>query len=131
MTDVTNETKAPLTKEEKIAKIEAQIVKLKQRIEDIINGVVRVKASKVVVLPNVGDVVDFTYGRTTPTTSARELTGIVIGVKPATEVDGKRTPALVRVQVGDGFDSEILTIYPAQIKEPGESTAGENEEIDA
>lgn len=131
MTDVTNETKAPLTKEEKIAKIEAQIVKLKQRIEDIINGVVRVKASKVVVLPNVGDVVDFTYGRTTPTTSARELTGIVIGVKPAAEADGKRTPALVRVQVGDGFDAEILTIYPAQIKEPGESTAGENEEIDA
>ena len=111
--------KKVLTKEERIASLEAQIAKLQQRLDDVRNDRVVAKAKKVVPLPVEGDVVAFTYGRTTPTSTARELIGTVIGVKPKVEPgeDGKGgTPALVRVTVGSGFDIEVLTIYPAQIK---------------
>lgn len=111
--------KKVLTKEERIASLEAQIAKLQQRLDDVRNDRVVAKAKKVVALPEIGDVVAFTYGRTTPTSTARELIGTVIGVKAKVEPgeDGKGgTPALVRVTVGSGFDIEVLTIYPAQIK---------------
>ena len=111
--------KKVLTKEERIASLETQIAKLQQRLDDVRNDRVVAKAKKVVALPEEGDVVSFTYGRTTPTSTARELVGTVIGVKAKIEAgeDGKGgTPALVRVTVGSGFDIEVLTIYPAQIK---------------
>lgn len=108
--------KRVLTKEERIAQYDKQIAQLQRRREDCINDVVRTKAAKVTTLPNVGDVVEFTYGRTTPTTNARELVGTVLGARPTGEYEGKKTPALVRVQVGSGFDVEILTIYPSSIK---------------
>ncbi len=111
--------KKVLTKEERIANITAQIERLLAKKDDIINDRVTAKVKKVVPLPEIGDVVAFTYGRTTPTSTARELVGTVIGVKAKVEPgeDGKGgTPALVRVTVGSGFDIEVLTIYPAQIK---------------
>lgn len=108
--------KPVLTKDQKIANINAQIAKLQQRLSDVINDVVRAPAAKVIALPEVGAVVEFTYGRTTPTTTARELIGTVVAVKAASEVDGKKLPALVRVSVGEGFDAELLTIYPSVIK---------------
>lgn len=111
--------KKVFTKEERIASLEAQIAKLTQRLDDVRNDRIVAKAKKVVALPEIGDVVAFTYGRTTPTSTARELVGTVIGVKAKVEPgeDGKGgTPALVRVTVGSGFDIEVLTIYPAQIK---------------
>lgn len=111
--------KPVLTKEQKIANITAQIERLLQKKDDLINDRVTVAAKKVVALPEVGDVVTFTYGRTTPTSTARELVGTVIGVRAKVEAgeDGKGgAPALVRVTVGSGFDIEVLTIYPAQIK---------------
>ena len=111
--------KPVLTKEQKIANITAQIERLLQKKDDLINGRVTVAAKKVVVLPEVGDVVAFTYGRTTPTSTARELIGTVSGVRAKVEAgeDGKGgSPALVRVTVGEGFDIEVLTIYPTQIK---------------
>lgn len=116
---VTTAAKPVLTKEQKIANITAQIERLLQKKEDLINDRVTVAAKKVVALPEVGDVVTFTYGRTTPTSTARELVGTVIGVRAKIEAgeDGKGgAPALVRVTVGSGFDIEVLTIYPAQIK---------------
>jgi hypothetical protein len=118
--------KKVLTKEERIASLEAQIAKLTQRLDDVRNDRVVAKAKKVVALPEIGDVVAFTYGRTTPTSTARELVGTVIGVKAKVEPgeDGKGgTPALVRVTVGSGFDIEVLTIYPAQIKPETEAPA--------
>ncbi len=123
--------KKVLTKEERIASLEAQITKLTQRLDDVRNDRVTASAKKVVPLPVEGDVVAFTYGRTTPTSQARELIGTVTGVKPKVEAgpDGKGgTPALVRVSVGSGFDIEVLTIYPAQIKpEPEVATSSDAE----
>ena len=104
-----------LTKEEKLAKIDTQIAALQQKRYNVENDIVTTKAAKVVVLPVTRDVVAFSYGRKTPTSSPRELLGIVMGVKPASEVDGKRTPAMIKVAVGVGFDAEVLTIYPAQV----------------
>ncbi len=123
-TGATETTAAPvakpvLTKEQKIANITAQIERLLQKKDDLINDRITVAAKKVVALPEVGDVVSFTYGRTTPTSTARELVGTVSGVRAKVEAgeDGKGgAPALVRVTVGEGFDLEVLTIYPAQIK---------------
>lgn len=104
-----------VTKEEKLAKIDAQIVVLNQKRYNVENDIVTAKAAKVVVLPVTGDAVAFSYGRKTPTSQPRELIGTVMGVKPASEVDGKRTPAMIKVTVGEGFDAEVLTIYPAQV----------------
>ena len=109
-----------LTKEEKLAVIDKQIANLQQRRYNVANDIVVTKAAgKVVVLPNVGDIVWFVHGRNTPTTQARTLQGQVLGIKPAAEgneAEGvKRTPALVRVLVGDGIDAETLTIYPSVI----------------
>lgn len=121
--------KKVLTKEEKIAAIEKQIAHLTQKLDDVRNDRVTTKAKKVVALPEVGAIVAFTYGRTTPTSQARELVGVVKGVKPKVEAgaDGKGgTPALVRVTVGSGFDIEVLTIYPAQIKPETEAPALED-----
>lgn len=115
MTFATEANKTAPTKAERIAAIEAQIIKLQQRIDDIVNDVVRTPAKKVVVLPNVGDVVKFTHGRKTGGTEPRTVEGTVTGVKPSTKVGDKTTPALIKVQIGDGFDASFVTIYPAQI----------------
>ena len=107
---------APLTKEQKLAKIDEQIAKLQARREDIVNDVVRVKAVKEVVLPDAGDTVTFMFGRKTATTQPTEKIGTVIGVKTATKMDdGKTSPAQVKVSFGAGFDAEVAVIYPAQI----------------
>lgn len=110
---------APLTKEQRIAKIDEQIAKLQARRQDIIDGVVRQPAAKVEKpLPGVGATVTFTFGRNKGNRSPIDLTGEVLGVKPAGQTsDGKRTPAQIKVQVGTGFDSNVYVIYPAQIKE--------------
>ena len=108
--------KAAPTKAERIAAIDAKITKLQEQRYNIENDIVSApKAAKVVVLPAVGDTVTFTYGRRTPTTEPVQRVGVVIAVKPKTEVDGKSRPAQVKVQSGEGFDAELITIYPAQI----------------
>lgn len=104
------------TKEEKIASLKAQIAKLEVRLYNVENDIVApVKAPKVVVLPEVGSYIEFMYGRTTATTEPVQRTGLVVAVKAATEVDGKTKPALVKVQIGEGFDAELVTIYLGQI----------------
>jgi len=133
--EATNEaaTAAPLTKEQKIAKIEAQIAKLQQRITDLVNGVVRaVAAKKEVPLPNVGDVIEFTYGRKTATSNPLEKIGTVVAIKPSVliELEGgatKRSPAQLKVQCGDGFDAEFVVIYPAQVKQADGSSQNEEQ----
>ena len=114
---------ATLTAEqnERIAKLRDQIAKIEARIQQIIEGKPAKAAKKERPLPNVGDVVTFLFGRTTPTTSPKEVTGTVIAVKPSEQVDGKTRPALVRVQFGEGFDAQVATILPAAIR----STSGE------
>jgi hypothetical protein len=106
----------PLTKEQKLAKIDEQIAKLQAKRSDIENDVVRVKAAKEVVVPVVGDTVTFMFGRKTATTAPSEKIGTVIGVKAAsTLANGKTAPAQVKVQFGEGFDAETAVIYPAQV----------------
>jgi hypothetical protein len=108
--------KVVLTKEQKIAKVDEQIAKLQARREDIINDVVRAPAAKKeVALPEVGATVTFFHGRKTANTEPVEKLGTVVAIKPAGEVDGKRTPAQIKVAFGEGFDLETAVIYPAQI----------------
>lgn len=117
MTAATKKKFSEFTKDEKIAHVKAQIAGLTQKLDDIINDVVRAVAKKAVVLPEVGAEVLFTRGRTTATTSPTETVGVVLAVKPAaTTESGKALPAQIKVQVGTGFDAEFVVIYPAQIK---------------
>jgi len=118
---------APLTKEQVLAKIDAQITKLQARRFNVENDIAVPKGTaKVVVLPAIGDEVIFSHGRKTATTAPTLLMGVVVALKQAgPSVDGKRgSPAQVKVQVGDGFDAEFFVIYPAQI----EGNAPEQEE---
>ena len=117
---VTTQAAAPapkpeLTKEERIAKLRAEIAKLEKKIYNIENDIVEVKAKKEVVLPEVGAAVTFSYGRRTATTEPAQKSGVVVAVKPKSEKDGKTLPAQIKVHVGEGFDADFVVIYPAQI----------------
>lgn len=115
MTNATNAV--TLTKEEKLARIDEQIAKLQQRRYNIENDiVVPAKQPKVVALPEVGATIDFKFGRTTATSAPVVRSGVVLAVKPSADLgEGKKSPAQVKVQCGEGFDAELLVIYPAQI----------------
>ena len=109
-------TKPVLTKEERVAKLRAEIAKLEKKIYNIENDIVEVKAKKEVVLPEVGAEVIFNYGRRTATTEPVQKVGKVVAIKPSSvAAHGKTLPAQVKVQFGEGFDIEFATIYPAQI----------------
>jgi hypothetical protein len=43
------------------------------------------------------------------------VTGTVLAVRPAVTDGESRSPALVRVQFGEGFDLQVASIFPAQI----------------
>lgn len=117
--------KAPLTKEEKIAKIEADIKKLQERLYNLVNDIVpQARVKPVVALPEVGAAVLFSYGRKTLTTSPVLREGVVIAVKPAQPgANGKTSPAMVKVQCGEGFDAELVTIYAGSIVPAGTTQA--------
>lgn len=117
---MTNATPAvTLTKEEKLVAIDAQIAKLHQRRHNIENDIVVVKTPKAVVLPELGALVAFSYGRKTATTSPVAKQGTVVAIKPSIELEGgKRAPAQIKVQIGEGFDTEFVVIYPAQLVTP-------------
>lgn len=116
-------TKPVLAKEERITKLRAEIAKLEKKIYDmekkiynIENDIVEVKAKKEVVMPEVGAEVLFNYGRRTATTEPVQKVGKVVAIKPAAAAaNGKTLPAQIKVQFGEGFNSEFATIYPAQI----------------
>lgn len=125
MTDAINTTteatqaaaKPVLTKAEKLAQLDQRIARLQQQRYNVENDIVAApKVAKAVVLPGVGASILFYYGRTTATTSPELKAGTVVAVKPVSEVNGKKTPAQVKVQVGEGFDAQFVTIYPAQIE---------------
>jgi hypothetical protein len=105
---------AALTKEERIAKIDAQIVKLQAKRQSVIDGrPAKTKAS--VALPSIGDEISFNYGRGVTVT---QLSGTVLGVK---NEPGK--PVVIRAQVGEGFDAEIVSLFPSQIIVPAVAAA--------
>ena len=120
MTDT--QAKAPavvLTKEEKLAKIAANIAALQRKYDDVLNDRVTVKVAKIVYLPAIGDKVLATVGRTTPTTQAKVVLGTVIGVKhPEIGEDGKPKGAVqVRVRIYEGeFEEQAITVYPGTLQ---------------
>ena len=115
-TTATANTKPVLTKDEKIAKVKADMARLEIKLFNLINDIAEpARVKKEVVLPAVGAVVSFVYGRKTATTEPKTITGTVVAVKPAAEVDGKKTPAQVKVAYGEGFDASFAVVYPAQL----------------
>lgn len=70
----------------------------------------------------VGTSVSFRFGRTTSTSKARILDGVVKARKD--DSDGK--PEAYKVAVGTGFDEELFTVQPGSILLAGES-AEDNE----
>ena len=119
-TNATTSAKPVLTKEEKISRIEKEIARLTTKLFNVVNDIVEVKTAKQVALPEVGADVLFNYGRKTATTDPVQKIGRVVAVKPAgVTADGKKTPAQIKVSVGEGFDQEFLVIYPAQIADAG------------
>ena len=73
----------------------------------------------------VGTSVSFRFGRTTSTSKARILDGVVKARKDGE--DGK--PEAYKVAVGTGFDEELFTVQPGAILMESEST--EDNEDDA
>ena len=73
----------------------------------------------------VGTAVSFRFGRTTGTSKARILDGVVKARKDGE--DGK--PEAYKVAVGTGFDEELFTVQPGSILLAGESA--EDNEADA
>ena len=73
----------------------------------------------------VGTAVTFRFGRTTSTSKARILDGVVKARKDGE--DGK--PEAYKVAVGTGFDEELFTVQPGAILLAGESA--EDNEADA
>ena len=71
----------------------------------------------------VGTAVTFRFGRTTSTSKARILDGVVKARKDGE--DGK--PEAYKIAVGSGFDEELFTVQPGAILLTGES-AEENED---
>ena len=73
----------------------------------------------------VGTAVSFRFGRTTSTSKARILDGVVKARKDGE--DGK--PEAYKIAVGSGFDEELFTVQPGAILLAGESA--EDNEADA
>ena len=73
----------------------------------------------------VGTAVTFRFGRTTGTSKARILDGVIKARKDGE--DGK--PEAYKVAVGTGFDEELFTVQPGSILLAGES-AEDNEADD-
>lgn len=70
----------------------------------------------------VGAAVSFRFGRTTSTSKARVLNGVITARKD--DADGK--PVAYKIAVGSGFDEELFTVQPGAILLAGES-AEDNE----
>ena len=85
-----------------------------------------VSAPKARPVIEVGTSVSFRFGRTTGTSKARILDGVVKARKDGE--DGK--PEAYKIAVGSGFDEELFTVQPGAILLTGES-AEENEADDA
>lgn len=93
---------------QKIADIDTKIAALNvTRAELVVASENEVDPAKLVS----GAVVTFNYGKGK---DVRVLEGSIIGVKPADPAVPK-SATLLRVAVGEGFDAQIVTIYPASV----------------
>lgn len=93
---------------EQIATIDEQVKKLgEKRAELVAKQDSEVDPAHIIA----GSTVTFDYGKGE---TKRVLTGVVTGVKPADPAVPK-SATLIRVAVGEGFDAQIVTIYPASV----------------
>lgn len=91
-----------------VAKLEEQLKKIAEKIANIKAGK-PTKPVKAVFVPAVGERVLATIGRATATTQPKVVEAVVLGVKrPA---DGEKGPTLVRIESGEGFDKQALTVF--------------------
>lgn len=121
------QAKAPLTKEEKLARLDTQIKNLQQKRDDVANDRVTVRAKKEVFVPTVGQGVLATVGRNSATTQAKIVDGTVVAVKfPEANAEGKVVGGIqVRVRIYEGtFDEQLVTLYPSQLAAKPEATEG-------
>jgi hypothetical protein len=90
---------------QQVADLDEQIKKLTAKRDEL-----NAKADSEVDYDKVqaGAVVTFTYGKGE---TKRELTGQVLGRKNAEP--GTKGGDLIRIAVGEGFDAQIVTTYPA------------------
>jgi len=111
------------TKDEILAGIKAQIDKLTQKYDDVLNDrQPQVKAKKEVFIPVAGERVLATIGRTTATTQAKVLEALVLGVKvPA---PGEKGATQVKVRIYEGtFEEQTVVLYLTAIeKAPAPAT---------
>lgn len=108
------------TKDQKLAIKAADIVKSVESFDNLANDRVVAKAGKAVYEPAVGDKVLATIGRNTPTSQQRVVEAVVLAIrKPA---EGEKGATQVRVQFGEGFDVQAVTLYPAQLVKQEEAT---------
>jgi hypothetical protein len=87
----------------KIAAIDAKIAKLHAERAELVAEAEADVTQKF----DIGDSINFKYGRAE---KARTETGTVVAVKSQ-----KKGADLVKVQIGTGFDTEFVKIYPANI----------------
>lgn len=87
---------------EQIAALEAKLAALKVQAENEIDP------SSIVA----GATVSFEYGKGD---TKRTLSGVITGIKPADPAVPK-SATLIRVAVGEGFDAQIVTIYPTAVR---------------
>lgn len=93
---------------QKIADIDAKIAALNvTRAELVIASENEVDPAKLVAGANI----TFNYGKGK---DVRSLEGSIIGVKPADPTVPKST-TLLRVATGEGFEAQVVTIYPASV----------------
>lgn len=104
---------------------------IRQQIADIDEKIKNLTAARAVLVPKLdsevddaaiqaGAVVTFTYGKGE---TKRELTGQVLGRKNAEP--GTKGGDLIRIAVGEGFDAQIVTTYPACVTKVHAAEAAE------
>ena len=99
------------------AEADEQAVKYDELAETLPEANPAASASKARPVIEVGTAVTFRFGRTTSTSKARVLDGVVKARKDGE--DGK--PEAYKIAVGEGFDEELFTVQPGSILLAGES----------
>lgn len=120
---------APKTTQELLTLAEARVAKLRQRLttENVLNGI------------EAGQTVGFRFGRnipertnkageTVPARAARQLTGVVVGVKDILGDAGEVTGKLIKVQSGEGFDADTYTVNARDITSVGDEATEQDDD---
>lgn len=93
---------------QQIADVDAAIVKLQAKRAELVTAAQNeVDPAKLVAGANI----EFAYGKGD---TKKNLVGMILGVKLA-DPEQPKSSTMLRVAVGEGFDAQIVTVYPAQV----------------